>query len=237
MATTPNYGWVTPAPTDFVTDLPADFEVFADAVDADLAGLLGGTTGQVLTKDSATDHDFGWATPAGAPAKSYSLLNAGGTTLTGATTITVSGISGQDDLMILYANVSSVNANADISFRFNADGGSNYARMGMRLTSGSTYAPNNLTGGGGTGLDKWEVGKISSVASSAHYGGIRVFGANSSGVKMLQGASGSDADGGNNQQHTSQLGFWDNSATISSVSIISSTGNFDGGTLFIYGAS
>lgn len=62
MATTPNYGWVTPAPTDFVTDLPADFETFADAVDADLAGLIGGTTGQVLIKDSNTDHDFSWAT-------------------------------------------------------------------------------------------------------------------------------------------------------------------------------
>lgn len=36
MATTPNYGWVTPAPSDFVTDLPADFETFADAVDADV---------------------------------------------------------------------------------------------------------------------------------------------------------------------------------------------------------
>ena len=64
MATTPNYGWVTPAPTDFVTDLPADFETFADAVDGDLAGLLGGTTGQVLTKDSNADHDFSWATSA-----------------------------------------------------------------------------------------------------------------------------------------------------------------------------
>lgn len=65
MATTPNYGWVTPAPTDLVTDLPADFEIFADAVDADLAGLLGGTTGQVLTKASGTDHDFAFATPSG----------------------------------------------------------------------------------------------------------------------------------------------------------------------------
>jgi hypothetical protein len=62
MATTPNYGWVTPAPTDFVTDLPADFETFADAVDADLSGLIGGTTGQVLVKNSGTDHDFDWAT-------------------------------------------------------------------------------------------------------------------------------------------------------------------------------
>ena len=34
MATTPVYGWVTPAPTNFVTNLPADFETFADAVDA-----------------------------------------------------------------------------------------------------------------------------------------------------------------------------------------------------------
>jgi len=58
MATTPNYGWVTPAPSNFVTNLPADFETFADAVDADLAGLLGGTTGQVLKKTSNADHAF-----------------------------------------------------------------------------------------------------------------------------------------------------------------------------------
>ena len=58
MATTSNYGWVMPDPTDFVTNLPADFEVFGDAVDADLAGLLGGTTNQVLKKSSNTDHDF-----------------------------------------------------------------------------------------------------------------------------------------------------------------------------------
>jgi len=36
MATTPIYGWVTPAPTNFVTNLPADFELFADDVDQTL---------------------------------------------------------------------------------------------------------------------------------------------------------------------------------------------------------
>jgi hypothetical protein len=61
MATTPNYGWVTPAPTDYLVDLPADFETFADAVDGDLAGLLGGTTNQVLKKTSNADHAFAWA--------------------------------------------------------------------------------------------------------------------------------------------------------------------------------
>ena len=34
MATTPNYSWVMPDPTDLVTDLPAYFEIFGDAVDA-----------------------------------------------------------------------------------------------------------------------------------------------------------------------------------------------------------
>ena len=41
MATTPNFSWVTPAPTDFVTDLPADFETFADDVDADVWAIKG----------------------------------------------------------------------------------------------------------------------------------------------------------------------------------------------------
>jgi hypothetical protein len=49
-----------PDPTDLVTDLPADFEVFGQAVDTDLADLLGGTTGQVLSKTSATDLAFTW---------------------------------------------------------------------------------------------------------------------------------------------------------------------------------
>jgi hypothetical protein len=43
-----------------VTDLPADFEVFGQAVDTSLADLKGGTTGQVLKKNSNTDMDFIW---------------------------------------------------------------------------------------------------------------------------------------------------------------------------------
>jgi hypothetical protein len=49
-----------PSPTDLVTDLPADFEVFGQAVATSMADLLGGTTGQVLSKTSATDMDFTW---------------------------------------------------------------------------------------------------------------------------------------------------------------------------------
>ena len=49
-----------PTPTDLVTDLPADFEVFGQAVDSSMADLKGGTTGQILSKTSATDMDFTW---------------------------------------------------------------------------------------------------------------------------------------------------------------------------------
>ena len=51
-----------PTATDLVTDLPADFEVFGQAVDTDFVDLLGGTTGQVLSKTSATDLAFTWVT-------------------------------------------------------------------------------------------------------------------------------------------------------------------------------
>ena len=60
--TTP-FGWQMPTNTDLVTDLPADFEVFGQAVATSMQDLLGGTTGQLLSKASGTDMDFTWTTP------------------------------------------------------------------------------------------------------------------------------------------------------------------------------
>jgi hypothetical protein len=57
---TSNFGWVMPTNTDLVTDLPADFAVFGQAVDTSMADLLGGTTGQILSKASGTNMDFTW---------------------------------------------------------------------------------------------------------------------------------------------------------------------------------
>ena len=54
-----------PTNSDLVTDLPADFEVFGQAVDTSLADLKGGTTGQILAKASNTDMDFTWVSETG----------------------------------------------------------------------------------------------------------------------------------------------------------------------------
>ena len=55
------FGWVMPSPTDLVTDLPADFNVFGQGVDTSMQDLLGGTTGQVLSKASNTTAIFGFS--------------------------------------------------------------------------------------------------------------------------------------------------------------------------------
>jgi len=57
--TTP-FNWQMPTNTDLVTDLPADFEVFGQAVATSMADLLGGTTGQILSKATNADMDFTW---------------------------------------------------------------------------------------------------------------------------------------------------------------------------------
>jgi len=57
--TTP-FSWQMPTATDLVTDLPADFEVFGQAVATSMADLLGGTTGQILAKATNADMDFTW---------------------------------------------------------------------------------------------------------------------------------------------------------------------------------
>jgi hypothetical protein len=57
---TANFNWQMPTNTDLVSQLPADFEVFGQAVDTSLADLKGGTAGQVLSKNTNTDMDFVW---------------------------------------------------------------------------------------------------------------------------------------------------------------------------------
>ena len=52
-----------PTSSSLVTNLPADFNTFGQGVDTSMQDLLGGTTGQVLSKTSGTNMDFTWVTP------------------------------------------------------------------------------------------------------------------------------------------------------------------------------
>ncbi len=67
-----------PTASDLVTDLPADFETFGQAVATSMADLLGGTTGQVLSKASNTNMDFTWVTTDDANAIQNAIVDAKG---------------------------------------------------------------------------------------------------------------------------------------------------------------
>jgi hypothetical protein len=62
--TTPNFSWPVPTSTDLVKDGATAIEALGDSIDASLVDLKGGTSGQVLAKNSGTDMDFIWVTDA-----------------------------------------------------------------------------------------------------------------------------------------------------------------------------
>lgn len=235
MATTTNFSWTTPDDTSLVKDGAAAIRSLGSAIDTSMMDLKGGTTGQTLTKNSNTDMDFVWA--ASGSGKNYSLLNAGGTALTGATTITVSGISGIDSLLIFVFEAGSANAQSSMTIRLNSDSGTNYARGGILNTGGSTFGTGTLDTTGATNGTSLLLARMSNTASSKVNGFVKVDGCNASGVKIFNSAGSAENQSATGTQQFVLGGVWNNSATVSSVSIISSTGNFDEGTIYIYGAA
>jgi hypothetical protein len=60
MANTTNFGWETPDDTDLVKDGAAAMRTLGNSIDSSFVDLKGGTTGQILSKNSNTDLDFTW---------------------------------------------------------------------------------------------------------------------------------------------------------------------------------
>ena len=105
-------------------------DLFAGSAANTYTKLAVGTNGQILTADSTTATGLAWSTSSSA--QSFTLLNSGGTALTGATTVTVSGLTNQQALWVSVTGASSVNANAYIGIRINTDTGLNYYYNGFR---------------------------------------------------------------------------------------------------------
>jgi hypothetical protein len=63
MATSPLFGWEEPDDTDLVKDGAAAIRTLGNAIDTSMGDLLGGTTGQILSKNSNTNMDFTWVAP------------------------------------------------------------------------------------------------------------------------------------------------------------------------------
>ena len=215
---TSNFNWQMPTPTDLVTDLPADFEVFGQAVDSSMADLLGGTTGQVLSKASNTDMDFTWSTSS---AGGMTLLATH--TLSGATS-TISGISGSYKQLVAYIELPQ-NATADGNFRIAANGDTNLAYLvGVKIATtvydvNAGYISTNSTSNRSTTNFSATL-VIDNYATTATLKPVQYYGwyapTSGSGQFMSSGV-------------TAQ------SAAITSLVFSNSGGNLSSGTVYLYG--
>jgi len=255
MATTTNYSWTTPDDTDLVKDGAAAIRTLGTAIDTTVFNNAGaaiaktivdakgdiiaataadtvdrlavGANDTVLTADSSTATGLKWAASGGAA--NYTLLNTGGTTLSGGTT-TVS-FTAYDSLLIIIQDISSDAGNAFVDVRFNSDTGSNYQSSSWYVGHSGGFNPE-------TGIvDKFRILRMDATAQTLSAGSLQVWGAKSSGIKSVNFVATGDRAGNENGRAYVGIGRYVGSSTITSVSIISGSGNFDNGTVYIYGSN
>ena len=75
---------------------------------------------------------------------------------------------------------------------------------------------------------------MSDSAGSVVYGSALFDACNTSGIKSFQANGGGTRTGNDNHRLYNIGGYYNSASTISSVSVFSSTGNFDGGTVYVY---
>lgn len=188
-----------------------------------------GANNTVLTADSSTATGLKWATPA-ASLETYSLLNAGGTNLTGATDITVSGISGKNSLIVYIKNASSANASSEIKLRVNDGGDANFTLCYMDDQTTNVLNGDNTQGG--YWLETYT--RIGNTATNTIDIVLIMHGAGTTGAKPYTWSS--YASTGTGGYSSWGNGFTTMASAVTSVTVNSSTGNFDNGQIFVYGA-
>ena len=185
-----------------------------------------GSTGQVLTVAGGVPT---WATAGGGGAN-WSLLNSGGTALSGSSTVTVSGISGKDKIWVLIDSATTGTGSSNVALRVNSDSGGNYVQVGFRNELGSSY---NVSGYGAQSTQTATEMSVATTGGSGVIanGLIMLTGCNASGVKQynLFGSGNATA----NMRQMWRGGVYTGSSTISSISVIGDY-NFSGGTVYVY---
>lgn len=183
-----------------------------------------GTSGQVLTVSGGVPT---WASPSSA---AVSFTNISTTTVNTGTSYTITGLSGYDKIRIFLHNVSQNGTTAPfLRLRFNSDSGANYYDYGAEISGGTTddYS-------GGQANDTIAIGRQSTTASDSVKGYIYLDGCKGTTDKigwLEMGASGTT------NKRSYRKGFrYDASAEISSVTIYWSAGDFDAGTVDIWGS-
>jgi len=251
MATTTNYGWTTPDDTALVKDGAAAIRTLGSSVDTTTknlnpqtttgalayrsatsnvnTALAIGTVGQVLTVNSGATAPE-WASPAA----SMTLLNSGGTSLSGAATTVSFTSTGYVNLHIQVLGVKTAADTNGYTVRINGDTAANYSTMRSNIYDTTpTFDPNNSIGATsisirsplGTSSDYYKIGQMvmeiyRPTDTSQHFFNWSCVGSNTTLT--------------NPWYMFNSLGIYDASAAISSLTFtVGST--FTAGTVYVYG--
>ena len=244
MATTTNYGWTTPDDTALVKDGAAAIRTLGSSVDTTTKALnpsttlgdieyrsstantntrLGiGTTGQVLTVAGGAPS---WATPV--TSAGMTLINSGGTALTGAS-VTIGSIPGTYvNLQLIVENFLPANDNNTLSVRINNDSNANRHKVSTSISeenvsfNATTW---DLTGGGDNAVSQTIIK-------------LDIYGyANSTTWKMGQSNFLQNYHGGSSNMNIGIRNFgFNQTGAITSLVLFPGSGNFTSGTAYLYG--
>ena len=189
------------------------------------ARLAVGTNGQVLTADSTAATGLAWATAGGG----LTLLST--TALTGSS-VTISSISGAyKNLRLIIKDVYTSSVD-DMNLRLNGDTAGNYTFARIRV-NGNTVAGGNAIGG--TFI---QISAPNTTSNTAVEKGFAVvFLPRYTDTDQQEVTSTSFGYWSSLPTYYSVSGNYNKSAAITSITILQGTGNFSGGTAYLYGES
>ena len=205
------------------TEIAAKGDLIVGTGSQTFDNLTAGANGRALVADSTAS--TGLAYSANAPLGGLGVIT--NVTLTGASTFTVTGLSNLSRIHLIIQQASSVSAGSTILVRFNSDTGNNYGFAGPQTTSGTTIANAYSLAQG-----FWPIG-VCNAAADETSGYLNLWGAFSTGLCQIQSSS---ITNGASSIGYSLTGYYGSSAPITSITIASSVGNFDNGTLYVRGA-
>jgi hypothetical protein len=191
-----------------------------------------GSTGNVLTVAGGVPT---WAAP-GAAGANYTLLNAGGTTLSGTST-TVSGISGKEKIMVLIEDASN-GGSQSIGLRINADSGTKYNFMGKYVQVDTAYTPAAIMQRTGyIAANALYLGGLASADASKLNAAIAIDGGTTTGGKSMQSIVGVSRSTGNQNYVYDTSGVYEGSAVITSITVEGFGSSFIAGKVYVWASA